>query len=163
MIAIRDATSDDLPAILAIYHDAVVHTTAVYDYVPRTLAAQQEWFAAKTAQRWPVLVAVEAATVVGFCSYGAFRPWSAYQRTVENSIYIAPERRGRGIGGQLLPPLIERATAGGFHAVIAGIDASNEASLRLHAKLGFVKVAHLREVGWKFERWLDLVFLERLL
>jgi phosphinothricin acetyltransferase len=163
MIEITDATPADLPAILAIYNDAVLHTTAVYDETPRTLEAQQEWFALKTAQPWPVLVAAAAGAVAAFCSYGPFRPWPGYRRTIESSIYVAPDRRGQGIGTRLLPALIERAKAGGFHAMIAGIDADNAASLRLHGRLGFAKVAHLPEVGWKFGRWLDLVLLEKLL
>lgn len=163
MIEIRDATSDDLPAILAIYNDAVLHTTAVYDETPRSTAAQQEWFGLKTAQRWPVLVAVAAGEVAAFASYGSFRPWPGYRHTVETSIYVAPDRRGRGIGTRLLAPLIERAKAAGFHAMVAGIDAANAPSLRLHARAGFVKVAEMPEVAWKFGRWLDLVFLEKLL
>jgi phosphinothricin acetyltransferase len=163
MIEIRDATSDDLPAILAIYNDAVLHTTAVYDETPRSTAAQQEWFGLKTAQRWPVLVAVAAREVAAFASYGSFRPWPGYRHTVETSIYVAPDRRGRGIGTRLLAPLIERAKAAGFHAMVAGIDAANAPSLRLHARAGFVKVAEMPEVAWKFGRWLDLVFLEKLL
>jgi len=98
MMEIRDATAGDMGDVLAIYNDAVLNTTAVYDYAPRSLAVQQEWFATKAAQGWPVLVAAEGERVVGFCSYGPFRAWPAYHRTVECSIYVAPDRRGRGIG-----------------------------------------------------------------
>ena len=163
MMEIRDATAGDMGDVLAIYNDAVLNTTAVYDYAPRSLAVQQEWFATKAAQGWPVLVAAEGERVVGFCSYGPFRAWPAYHRTVECSIYVAPDRRGRGIGKRLLPALLERAQASTFHAIVAGIDATNDASLRLHARLGFEKVAHFREVGWKFERWLDVVIMQRAL
>jgi L-amino acid N-acyltransferase len=163
VIEVREAAPADLEAMLTIYNDAVVNTTAVYDYAPRSPEAQTTWFESKRNQRHPVLVAVAGQTVVGFTSYGPFRPWPAYQHTVENAIYIAPGHRGRGIGTQLLRPLITIAQQRGYHAMVAGIDATNEASLRLHRKLGFEQVGHFRQVGWKFERWLDLVFLERLL
>lgn len=161
---IRDARSEDVPAMLAIFNDAVLNTNAVYDETPRTLAAQQEWFAQRQAQHWPVLIAAEAGAVAAFASYGPFRPWPpGYRHTVENSIYVAPERRGRGIGWRLLAPLVERAKAGGFHVMIAAIDAENTASLRLHARAGFIKVAEMPEVARKFGRWLDLVLLQKLL
>jgi phosphinothricin acetyltransferase len=163
MIAVREAGPGDLEAILAIYNDAVVNTTAVYDYAPRLMEAQVQWFETKRANNLPVLVADEHGEVAGFTSYGPFRPWPAYAYTVESSIYIAPGRRGRGIGTLLLDPLIEIARARKLHAMMAGVDATNDASLRLHRKLGFEEVGYLRQVGWKFERWLDLVFLERLL
>jgi len=163
MIDVREAAPADLEAMLTIYNDAVINTTAVYDYAPRSLEAQTTWFENKRNENNPVLVAVEAETVVGFASYGSFRPWPAYRYTVENAIYIAPSHRGRGIGPQLLRPLIAIAQRRGHHAMVAGIDAANEASLRLHRKLGFEQVGHFRQVGWKFDRWLDLVFLQRLL
>ena len=162
MIEVREAEPGDLEAILAIYNDAVINTTATYDYEPRSMDAQRQWFAAKRAQGLPVLVGLEAGVVSGFASYGPFRPWAAYLYTVENSIYVTPEQRGRGVGTAILGPLIEIARGRGFHAMVAGIDATNEPSLKLHAKFGFEKVAHFRQVGWKFERWLDLVFLERI-
>jgi len=163
MTGIRNAEAADLETILAIYNDAVLNTTAVYDFEPRTMATQQQWFETKCRSGYPVLVAVEQEKVLGFASYGPFRPWPAYLHTMENSIYVAPGQRGRGIGTALLGPLVAAARDGGFHALVAGIDATNEASLRLHARLGFEKVAHFREVGRKFDRWLDLVFFERML
>jgi L-amino acid N-acyltransferase YncA len=162
MIEVREAEPGDLEAILAICNDAVIHTTATYDYEPRGADAQRQWFEAKRAQNFPVLVGLDAGVVSGFASYGPFRPWAAYLHTVENSIYVAPERRGRGVGAAILGPLLDIARSRGFHAVVAGIDATNAPSLKLHAKFGFEKVAHFRQVGWKFERWLDLVFLERI-
>ncbi|WP_430395945.1 N-acetyltransferase family protein [Ferrovibrio sp.] len=163
MIELRDATAADMAAILPIYNDAVVNTTAVFDYAPRSLEAQLAWFAAKQEQHLPVLLAIEGDAVLGFASYGPFRPWPAYRHTVENAIYIAPERRGQGIGKRLLPALFARAQAAGMHAMIAGITADNAASLRLHAQLAFREAGRLTEVGWKFERWLDLVFMEKRL
>jgi phosphinothricin acetyltransferase len=160
---IRDAREPDLAAMLAIYNDAVLTTTAVYDYTPRSAEQQVAWFKTKQEQDLPVLVAEHGGAVAGFASYGPFRPWPAYLHSVENSLYVAPEQRGRGIGSALLPTLIERAAERGLHTMIAGIDATNQASLRLHAKFGFERVAQFREVGWKFERWLDLAFLQLML
>ena len=162
-IAIRDARETDLDGMLAIYNDAVLTTTAVYDYTPRSSAQQAAWFQAKRVQNLPVLVADDGGAVAGFASYGPFRPWPAYLHSVENSLYVAPDRRGQGIGSQLLPALIARASERRLHTMIAGIDAANAASLRLHAKFGFEHVAQFREVGWKFERWLDLAFLQLML
>jgi phosphinothricin acetyltransferase len=161
--AIRTAQERDLTSILAIYNDAVLTTTAVYDYRPRTGEDQAAWFKAKLDQRLPVLVADANGAVVGFASYGPFRPWPAYLYSVENSLYVAADWRGRGIGSLLLPAILRHAAESGLHTMIAGIDAANEASLRLHTKFGFEPVARFREVGWKFERWLDLTFLQRML
>jgi phosphinothricin acetyltransferase len=160
---IRDATPADLPAMLAIYNEVIATTTAIYDYTPRTIEAHQAWCETKRAQDWPVLVADHDGAVAGYGSYGPFRPWPAYLHSVENSIYVAAEHRGRGIGSVLLPAIIAHAARRGFHTMIAGIDAANAASLRLHDKFGFRKVAQFHEVGWKFDRWLDLVFLQLML
>jgi L-amino acid N-acyltransferase len=162
-IEIRPAGSDDLEAMLAIYNDAIVNTTAVYDYQPRTADAQRQWFETKQAQRLPVLVAVENASIIGFGSFGPFRPWPAYQYTVENSLYVDSAFRRKGAGTALLASLVTAAETSGYHTMVAGIDATNEASLALHRKAGFEPVAHFRGVGWKFERWLDLVFMQRML
>jgi L-amino acid N-acyltransferase len=162
-IEIRPAGTDDLQAMLAIYNHAIINTTAVYDYQPRTSDAQRQWFETKQAQRLPVLVAVDNATIIGFGSFGPFRPWPAYQFTVENSLYVDSAFRRKGAGTALLASLVTAAHTAGYHTMVAGIDATNEASLALHRKAGFEPVAHFREVGWKFERWLDLVFMERLL
>ena len=97
---------------------------------------------------------------LGFSSIGPFRAWAAYKYSVENSVYVAAEARGKGIGKLLIPPLIEAAKKLELHTIIAGVDATNEASLRLHKSFGFEEVAHFKEVGWKFERWLDLKFLQ---
>jgi len=162
-IEIRPAGTDDLQAMLAIYNHAIINTTAVYDYQPRTSDAQRQWFETKQAQRLPVLLAVDNATIIGFGSFGPFRPWPAYQFTVENSLYVDSAFRRKGAGTALLASLVTAAHTAGYHTMVAGIDATNKASLALHRKAGFEPVAHFREVGWKFERWLDLVFMERLL
>ena len=162
-IEIRPAEWRDLDAMLAIYNDAILNTTAVYDYQPRSSDLQHQWFENKQNQGLPVLVAHDESGVVGFGSFGPFRPWPAYQYTVENSLYVDSIHRRKGAGTALLGHLLTAAQAAGYHAMVAGIDAANEASLQLHRKLGFQPVAHFCEVGWKFDRWLDLVFLERLL
>lgn len=160
---IRPATEADLSSILAIYNDAILNTTAVYDYAPHTLAMRQAWFEAKQQAGFPVVVAESAGQVVGFGSLGAFRAWEAYRYTVENSLYVTPESRGQGIGKQLLATLIDAARERQLHAIVAGIDADNITSLKLHYQFGFREVAHFPQVGYKFDRWLDLKFLQRLL
>ena len=163
MIEIRDAHEGDLPAILEIYNDVVATSTAIYRDEPATLDDRRSWFAARKADGQPVLVAVDAGDVVGVATFGGFRPWPGYRYTVEHSVYVRADRRGRGIARALMDPLIERATALGMHVMIAGIDADNASSIRLHERLGFVKTAHLRQVGFKFGRWLDLVLMQRTL
>lgn len=162
-IAIRAAAPADLPGILAIYNDAVATTTAVYTDRPRTAEAQAAWLEERRAQGLPVLVAAEGGAIAGFATYGPFRPWPGYRHTVEHSVYVAPGRHGRGVGSRLLAALVEAARAAGLHVMVAGVDAANEASLRLHERHGFERAGHLREVGRKFDRWLDLVLLQRLL
>lgn len=162
-ITIRDARPGDAEAIRAIYNDAVVNTTAVFDYAPRDTAAQTAWLEAKAAQNLPVLVAEGDGAVLGYASFGPFRPWPAYLYTVENAIYIAPGRRGRGIGRQLLSALVDTAASRGLRTMVAGITADNAASLRLHECLGFEPAGTIRDAGWKFERWLDLVFMQKML
>ena len=157
---IREAIEDDLPQLLSIYNDIILHTTAVYDYEPHTLEMRKQWFEAKKQQGFPVYIAEENGRIFGFSSIGPFRAWTAYKYSVENSVYVAAEARGKGIGKLLIPPLIEATRKQGLHTIIASIDTSNEASLRLHKSFGFEEVAHFKEVGWKFDRWLDLKFLQ---
>ena len=160
MIQIREAIQEDLPQLLTIYNDIILHTTAVYDYEPHTLEMRQAWFKVKQDQGFPVFVAEEDGKILGFSSIGPFRAWAAYKYSVENSVYVSAEQRGKGIGKLLIPPLIDASKKMGMHTIIAGIDASNEASLKLHKSFGFEEVAHFKEVGWKFEGWLDLKFLQ---
>lgn len=160
---IRDAEADDLPGLLAIYNEVIAHSTAIYADEPATLADRQAWWAARRAQGYPVLVAVDASGVAGFASFGDFRAAPGYRFSVEHSVHVRADRRRRGLGGQLVSALLPRAAALGKHVMIAGVDASNAASIALHERLGFEQVAHFREVGRKFERWLDLVFLQRFL
>ena len=163
MITIRNANEDDLPKLLDIYNDIIINTTAVYQYEIHTIEMRKEWFAAKKQQGFSVFVAEEDDLVVGFSTIGTFRQWQAYKYSVENSVYVASDQRGKGIGKLLLPPLIEAAKKLEMHTIIASIDATNESSLRLHKSFGFEEVAHFKEVGYKFGRWLDLKFLQLML
>jgi phosphinothricin acetyltransferase len=159
-ITIRDAEEADLPAILAIYNDAVVNTTAIWNDSLADLANRKAWWEARLRLGYPVLVADEGGRVLGYASFGDFRAFDGYRFTVENSVYVDKAARGRGIASALLVPLIERARAIGKHVMVAGIAGDNDVSIRLHAKLGFVETARMPEVGFKFGRWLDLVFMQ---
>jgi phosphinothricin acetyltransferase len=163
MITIRPARETDLPEILEIYNHVILHTTAVYAYEPHTLEMRKAWYDGKVKDGYPLFVAEDAGRVAGLSTYGSFRAWPAYKYTVENSVYVAADQRGKGIARLLMSPLIDAARVQGYHAIIASIDAANEASLRLHRSFGFGEVAHFRQVGYKFGRWLDLKFLELLL
>ncbi|MBC7849666.1 MAG: N-acetyltransferase [Chitinophagaceae bacterium] len=163
MITVRPAVESDLPLLLEIYNEVIMNTTAVYDYEPHTMEMRQQWWQAKQSQRFPVFVAEANGLIAGFSSIGPFRAWAAYQYTVENSIYVAASSRGKGIGKVLLPPLINAAKELKMHSIVAGIDASNTASIKLHQSFGFEEVAHFKQVGWKFNQWLDLKFLQRIL
>jgi L-amino acid N-acyltransferase YncA len=160
MIIVRHATENDLAAILTIYNDVILYTTAVYDYQPHTIEMRKAWLNTKKEQGFPVFVAEENGKVLGLSSIGPFRAWAAYKFSVENSIYVAAEARGKGIGKLLMPPVIEAARQLGMHTILAGIDAGNDASIQLHRHFGFEEVAHFKEVGYKFDRWLDLKFLQ---
>ena len=161
---VRPASRDDLPGILEIYNEAVANTTASYDYEPGTLGQRIAWFEDHVKNDLPVFVAVnEAGRVVGWSALNRYRDRKGYQFTAENSVYVAADLRGKGIGKLLMRPLVDAARQRGLHAILAGIDAANEASVRLHASFGFVKVAHFKQVGFKFGRWLDVIYMELLL
>lgn len=162
-IAVRAATEADLPGILAIYNDAVTNTTAIWNETESTLEARRSWMAERTGRGFPVLVADDNGEVAGYATFGDFRPHEGYRFTVENSIYVRTDRRGRGIAAAMMPPLIKAAEKLGMHAMIAGIEAENVASIRLHERFGFREVARMPEVGRKFDRWLDLVLMQRML
>ena len=161
---IRDATEIDLAGILAIYNEVIATSTAVYMEQPATLEDRRAWFAARRGSGFPVIVAADARGVVGFASFGDWRGgWGGYRHTVEHSVHIRADARGGGIGTALMVVLFERGAAIGKHVMVGGIDAANGASRRFHRRLGFAEVAHFREVGRKFNRWLDLVFVQRFL
>jgi len=163
VLQVRDAREEDLAGVLAIYNDVIATTTAVYRDDPATLEDRREWWQARAALGYPVLVAVEEGEVVGLASFGDFRASPGYRYTVEHSVHVRAGRRGSGLGQALMQPLIARARALGKHVMMAGVDADNAGSIRFHERLGFERVGRLREVGFKFGRRLDLVFLQRLL
>ncbi|MBL0740408.1 GNAT family N-acetyltransferase [Chryseolinea lacunae] len=160
---LRPAVQGDLSAILDVYNDAIVNTTAVYSYRPHTMEMRQAWYDEKIEKGIPVLVMEIDGQVAGFASYGPFRAWPAYKYSVEHSVYVHKNFRQRGVARKLLEALVEQARAREVHTLIAGIDANNTASLHLHAQLGFEEVGHIRQVGYKFGQWLDLKFLQRVL
>ena len=151
-------------AILEIFNDAILHSTALYDYQPRPSQSMVVWFEAKRAGGFPVIgIENDKGVLLGFGSYGSFRAWPAYKYTVEHSVYVHKEYRGRGLGRVLLRELIAAARQNDLHAMIGGIDAANVGSVALHEKLGFQHVGTLPEVGFKFGRWLDLAFYQLIL
>ena len=165
LVSVRPAVRSDCPGILAIYNEAVLTTTATYDYEPRSLEHRQQWFDDHERGGYAMFVAVEPSgaggeTIVGWSALNRYHDRVGFRFTSENSIYIAASHRGRGIGRLLLAPLIPAARARGLRNLIAAIDASNTASLRLHERFGFVQVGLFRRVGYKFERWLDVAYLE---
>lgn len=152
-----DCDHSHAQAILAILNDAIVNTTALYDYKPRTMEMMAAWFEAKRRGAFPVIGVVAASgELMGFASYGTFRGWPAHKYTVEHSLYVAPQFRGRGLGTSLLQKTIERAQAQDYHVLVAGIDSANAASIKLHERAGFQRVGTMQQVGYKFGRWLDL-------
>lgn len=157
---IRDATEQDLPAIRDIHNDAVLNTTAIWNEQLVDLANRQAWFTARQAQRYPILVAVDNDEVTGYASFGDWRPFEGYRYSVEHSVYVRNDQRGKGLGPRLMQALIERARTGGKHVMVAAIESSNQASLRLHERLGFSTTGQMPQVGIKFGRWLDLTFMQ---
>lgn len=161
---IREATTDDLPALLAIYNDAVLNTTAIWNERPVDLANRQAWFDARATQGYPILVAVdEALQVLGYASFGDWRPFEGFCNTVEHSVYVRHDTRGQGLGPLLMQALIERAREVGKHVMVAAIESGNAASVRLHERLGFTITGQMPQVGCKFGRWLDLTFMQLIL
>jgi L-amino acid N-acyltransferase YncA len=162
MMQVRPAGHEDLPRILDIYNREVLVSTATYDTVPRTPAEHRKWFSLHDADH-PVLVADSGGVVAGWASLSPWSDRAAYARSVEVSVYVAEEHRRKGAGRLLLQALIDAGRAHGCHALLARISADNEASIRLHAELGFEVVGTLREVGVKFGRVLDVRLMELLI
>lgn len=155
---------DQLPAVQEIFNEAIVNSTALYDYVPRSREVMEAWFETKEKAALPVIGLLdESGAFMGFGSYGPFRPHAAYQYTVEHSIYVDARFRGRGAGRLLLQALVHRARAQGFHMMIGVIDAENTASIALHEMAGFTPCGSIRHAGYKFGRWLDLALYQRVL
>ncbi len=148
-------------AILAILNDAIVTSTALFDYRPRALKSMVEWFRAKERKRLPVLGAVgDDGALQGFATYGPFRNWPAYKYTIEHSVYVHRDHRRQGVARGLLTRLIATAGQQDYHVMVGGIDATNAASIALHVELGFVLAGTIHHAGFKFGRWLDLNFYE---
>ncbi|KFZ37844.1 acetyltransferase [Shewanella mangrovi] len=151
-------------AILTIFNDAIANTTALYEYQPRDEARIAQWFASKAEQQFPVIgMENSAGELMGFASYGPFRGYPANKYSVEHSVYVASEHRGQGVANALMQVLIERAIAQQLHVMVGAIDASNQASIKLHESLGFQHTGTLPQVAFKFGRWLDLAFYQRIL
>jgi L-amino acid N-acyltransferase YncA len=148
-------------AILDIFNDAIVNSTALYDYQPRTMESMTAWFRGKEAGHFPVIGVVDdEERLVGVASYGTFRAWPAYKYSVEHSVYVHKACRGNGLGRLLLERLIAVAREQQYHVLVGGIDAANSASIELHRKLGFVHAGTITQAGFKFGCWLDLAFYQ---
>jgi L-amino acid N-acyltransferase len=160
---IREAKSRDLPAILDIMNEAILETTSMYVYEAHTYETIRQWFMKKQADKMPVFVCEINTKAVAYSSFDVFRACDAYKFSIENAIYVHKDFRGQGIGKQLLNTLIDRAGKDGYHTMIAGIDAANEGSYHFHQQLGFREVGRFREIGYKFGKWLELVFMQRML
>jgi L-amino acid N-acyltransferase len=151
-------------AILDIFNEAIVNSTALYDYRPRARESMDGWFNTKQANRFPVIGAVdEQERLLGFASYGSFRAWPAYKYSVEHSVYVHKDHRGQGLGRLLMERLIAAARERQVHVMVGGIDIANHASISLHEKLGFVHAGTIKQAGFKFGRWLDLGFYQLVL
>jgi L-amino acid N-acyltransferase YncA len=159
---IRPATPDDLPAINDIYNHYVFHSTCTYQETPEPIESRRAWFT-HHGQNHPIIVAADSHKIVGWASLSPYHARSAYRRTVENSVYVDHRHHRHGIGCALLTELISLATSQGHRTIIAGIDADQTASIVLHQKFAFQKVAHLRQVGYKFNRWLDVIYMQLML
>jgi L-amino acid N-acyltransferase len=158
---LRDAAEDDLAGLVDIYNDVIATSTAIYSSTPVTLEERRQWWRARVAAGYPLLIAADESGVIGFSTFGEFRAWPGFRFTVEHSVHVRADRRGGGVGTQLLEALFPRAAALGKHMMIAAVDAANGPSIRFHERLGFRQAGCLLEVGRKFDRWLDLVFLQR--
>jgi len=163
MIEVRPATENDLRQTLDIYNEIIANSTAIFQYEPQTIEMRKVWFAEKQEKNFPVFVAEENNVIVGFSTFGAFRNWQAYKYSVESSVYVKSDCRRKGIGKLLMQPLIDTAKEMKLHTIIAGIVADNEASIALHKQFGFIEVAYFKQVGFKFNKWLDLTFMQLML
>lgn len=159
---LRLATVHDAQAIRAIYNLEVQTSTATFDLVPRSLAEQEDWLSARSGA-FAAVVAEEGDTVLGFASLSPYKERAAYRTTVEDSVYVHRDHHGQGIGRRMLSEVCDIAAASGFHAVMARIEATRAASLALHRACGFRLVGTEQEVGRKFNRWLDVAVMQRLL
>jgi L-amino acid N-acyltransferase len=165
MITLKDCNYDaHASSILEIFNDAILNSTALYEYKPRTMDVMRTWFEIKAKNNWPVLGAFdEAGALLGFASWGSFRAFPANKYTVEHSVYIEKNARGQGISKLLMKEILQRAEAANLHTLIGGIDTANEVSIALHEQLGFTHAGTIRHAAFKFGRWLDLAFYQLIL
>lgn len=159
---LRAATVEDLAAINDIYNHYVLNSTCTYQELPERLEDRRSWFERHSAAL-PVIVAVQGETIAGWGSLSPYHTRSAYRFTVENSVYVRPECHRQGVGSALLERLIELGESACYRTIIAGIDSDQPASIALHAKFGFVRCGIVKSVGFKFGRWLDVVYMQRML
>ncbi|MBI4180693.1 MAG: N-acetyltransferase [Chloroflexi bacterium] len=157
---IRYAQTTDLGAILDIYNDAILNTTSVYDYKPHTIEDRLSWYEKKVSDGFPVLVSEENKDVIGFATFGPFRAWPAYKYTVEHSVYVHKDHRGKRVGTRLMIELIKIANEREYVTMVAGIDSSNEGSRVMHENLGFTNCGTIKKAGYKFGKWLNLTFYQ---
>lgn len=162
-MSIRPATERDLPAILAITNHAILQTTASWQTVPTTLEARLQWWQERVAAGQPVLVSEIDGAFAGYATYGSFRAYGGYALTVEHSIYVEERFQKRGLGRAFLTALLDHARAAGLHVMVGAISADNPVSIKLHEQFGFTVVGRMPEVGRKFDRWLDLVLMQKIL
>ncbi len=160
---VRPAAEADLAGVLAIYNHAVEHTTAIWNDVLVDLDNRRAWWRGRAEAGFPVLVATAGRDVLGYGSYGPFRPFDGYRKTVEHSVYVAEAARRRGVAGALMQALEAEARQAGMHVMVGAIAADNAPSLGLHERLGFAETGRMPEVGRKFGRWLDLVLVQKVL
>ena len=157
---IREATANDLKDILEIYNDAILNTTAVYAYKAHTLEERRQWYESKKQDGYPLLVFEKGGKVVAFATFGPFRAWPAYKYTIEHSVYVHKDYRQEGIATKLMQELIKIANAREYATLVAGIDAANGNSIKMHEKMGFKFSGVIRKAGYKFNKWLDLAFYQ---
>jgi phosphinothricin acetyltransferase len=161
MAMIRDATEADAQALCEIYNHYVTHSQATFETEPLRPDVMAERLA-QTMEHYPWLVAESGGAVAGYAYAARWKPRQAYRHTAESTVYLAPRAAGQGLGGSLMTALLERLEAQRIHAVLAGIALPNDASVALHEKLGFAKVAHFRQTGRKFGAWVDVGYWEKL-
>ncbi|MTK63941.1 MAG: N-acetyltransferase [Methanobacterium sp.] len=157
---IREANEKDLKDILEIYNDAILNTTAIYAYKIQTLEERKQWYEKKKQDGYPVLVFEENDKVIGFATFGPFREWPAYKYTIEHSIYVHKDYRNQGIATKLMKEIIKIADKREYATLVAGIDAANEGSIKVHEKIGFKYSGTVTKAGFKFGKWLDLAFYQ---
>jgi len=161
---LKPCTEKQLPEILDIFNDAILNSTALYDYKIRTLETMDAWYADKLSHNYPVVGAFDSeGALLGFATYGMFRVRPAYKYTVEHSVYVRPDKRGQGLGKVLLREIVKKAEEHDFHVLVGVIDASNSVSIKLHENEGFVLSGIMKETGYKFGKWLDAAFYQLIL